>query len=80
MMSSDKKYGRNKRSPAAKRYLAEARWQKNSRIKQARHAQAVASSAACPTRGAARRAARNSVDWVLAAEHPKRPWQDFIKM
>ena len=75
-MSSDKKYGRNKRSPAAKRYLAEARWQRNARIKQTRHAASM--KPACLTRGAVRAKARSNVNWVLRSEHPKRPWRDFI--
>lgn len=37
MSTGNKKHGRNKNRPAGKRYLAERRWEKNKRLKIAKH-------------------------------------------
>ena len=68
-MASDKKFGRNKRSPAAKRYLAEARWNKNARLKQARHLATVTSFVlptlkGCQARGTKRAESRRKINWT----------------
>lgn len=59
MPGGDRKYGRHARSPAQKRYNAEARWNKNAKRRQARHLKALEPQTTTVPRGTTRRTRRS---------------------
>ena len=75
MSGKSKKFGRNARRPSTKARKAELRWQKNARLRTARHAKSMADHASrlvtgdIPAKGFARDARRMEKQIAYAAQN-----------